>query len=274
MQRQFQLQLGLDELSYSLITGDQEATGYNGTISITYWDDKATGRPYRILYSNGIEIIVTRYLPQSVDLSNWRSPACVDQSRNVSRMSVAPYLPNMDRRRAELSDGSDCGSEDCEEMPPHMEALLESEDAEINMGNSTGRRLLSRWTSCSPAGSCLGDSRTRRTSFDIKAVRLTMEYYRKGCGIKSVDFATACWPPLYCYGRCSGQLPWLCQSNRSFNCALGVRATVDDLIPSSWLKRAIDSVGELDGGVGIELAYSSYYNRVSALNPVMRCFLK
>lgn len=268
VKREFELQLGLDELSYSLFTSDQEASDYNGTITIKYWDDKATGQPYRFLYSNGMEILVTKYLPQPVDLSNWRAPACMDQSQNVTRMSMAPYLPNMALRRGDLDDSDqDCDSKDC--LPPLMAALFEGEqDGDINPGNSSGRRLMQS-SSCSPRGSCRGDSRTKFQSFDLSVVKVKVEYFVKGCGVKMVDFAVPCYAPLHCYGTCSGENPHLCQSRKSFNCGLGVRVTLGDIIPSglAWqpLRQALNSVGTLNNGAGLKLGYSSQNNKVSTI---------
>uniref|UniRef100_A0A061QSG5 Uncharacterized protein n=1 Tax=Tetraselmis sp. GSL018 TaxID=582737 RepID=A0A061QSG5_9CHLO len=257
VKREFLLELAVDELSYSLILDDLEGTGYTGTLTIRYWDDKSSGRPYRFLYSNGVEVIVTKYVAQPVDLTKWTVPTCSDQ-RNVSRMSMAPYVPNYEKRISEIQ----CESPDnCHAWQVNPQVLYNAtvEYDSYGMANST-RHLLYNSNQCSPRGSCYGNTRTTRRRFDLKAVSVTVEWWDGGCGLKELSFGTSCYYGVTCYGECEGELPWLCSSRNDFECNLGVRATFQDFIPWGWLRRAINSVGDLDAGARLEIGYSSYYD--------------
>ena len=69
VQRQFLMEVSVDERTYALIMNDVNATGYNGSLIITYFDDKATGAPHKVLYGNGVEVVFTKFEKRSVDLS-------------------------------------------------------------------------------------------------------------------------------------------------------------------------------------------------------------
>ena len=316
--RHFELDLQCDVWTYMALSDDWHPEGappgFDGFITISYWDDKETGHPARVRYSSGVEMVVTEFLPQAVDLSAWMLPVCSTDDAEISAFKVSPYAANFQARIQEDNcdpdrdgDTSVCGK-NYDAANPHVEPALEGtkrrrlmathidgdgheedyegelsgvstwSDAPLEarrgrdlkglvweMGSSLAPALIIPTCGSEHEGSkkykpgrnCWGKTH-KSSKIDIipKKVGVTVEYWR-GCGLKKISFVGKCPYGITCYGNCGGTSPALvsfikdkggknkeiCKMKWGFSCAIGVRASLKDILPSgiTWLYRLLGS---------------------------------
>eukprot|EP00240_Pyramimonas_obovata_P000059 CAMPEP_0118924282 /NCGR_PEP_ID=MMETSP1169-20130426/2487_1 /TAXON_ID=36882 /ORGANISM="Pyramimonas obovata, Strain CCMP722" /LENGTH=1351 /DNA_ID=CAMNT_0006865379 /DNA_START=110 /DNA_END=4165 /DNA_ORIENTATION=+ len=139
IERHFLIQLYVDEMTYISLVGDSSASAYNGTLGIHYYDNKANAFPRKVVYSNGIEMVFTSYVPNpSLDLTSWELPICFSNDTEVPMLSRGPYVVNTKRRKTERCLAR--GGVGCSETPrPVTSSVIDpntniTSDPDIYMG--------------------------------------------------------------------------------------------------------------------------------------------
>eukprot|EP00854_Cymbomonas_tetramitiformis_P027319 gene27319-33652_t len=277
IERQFEMDVAMDIISYIFLMDDAEATGYDGTVTITYFDDKSTGHPKKILYDTGLELIINKYDPTPVDLSGWELPLCETDayaSAKVSKLELAPYAANYQRRREENCTKNEF--DDCiyaprtnltiEGVNRHLLSPLESADLfealledfrgagevhYLNGYDSGAVRHLTDYATCSDTCpscddtwsseccSCDCDQTTRQSSFGLGPFgALGIKRWDAGCGVHSAWLDVSCGSALTCYGKCYGETPLLVGGDWGFTCGVGVKFDLLGKLPT-WLRKVL-----------------------------------